>query len=284
MSTPFSAAEAQAARDYAAANAKIPPPTLTTSTSTAASLARAFSSAATAIAGDISLVAEGIEAAGEGEEAAEERPSSSAKRAEEEPKADKAKKAKTSTSTSPSTATRDQLSFLVGVLVFGMSAFYLGAFPVSFSRCYIFLAVVLLGSRYFIYKSTKQHLFLLDLCYQVNALWVVHLIFFPRSLFLRRCLFALSSGPLMGSIGGERRESVCFVVVVLVEGALSRGENQKKKRERDGSFSAPFSLSPLKKKRPTRERAERVPGPGGPLSGLPGNGREPGRERQRAPR
>ena len=132
MSTPFSAAEAQAARDYAAANAKIPPPTLTTSTSTAASLARAFSSAATAIAGDISLVAEGIEAAGEGEEAAEERPSSSAKRAEEEPKADKAKKAKTSTSTSPSTATRDQLSFLVGVLVFGMSAFYLGAYTFYF--------------------------------------------------------------------------------------------------------------------------------------------------------
>ena len=249
MSTPFSAAEAQAARDYAAANAKIPPPTLTTSTSTAASLARAFSSAATAIAGDISLVAEGIEAAGEGEEAAEERPSSSAKRAEEEPKADKAKKAKTSTSTSPSTATRDQLSFLVGVLVFGMSAFYLGAFPVSFSRCYIFLAVVLLGSRYFIYKSTKQHLFLLDLCYQVNALWVVHLIFFPRSLFLRRCLFALSSGPLMGSIGGERRESVCFVVVGVGFGfgeakkqsiipAKQTNKNLKKKNSLSSSITA----------------------------------------------
>ena len=236
MSTPFSAAEAQAARDYAAANAE---KISTATTSAAASLARALSSAATAIAGDISLVAEGIEAAGDeqqqqqqrvlrrperatttegtevrGEGDQAERPSGAAKK-KTEPRA--AKRA--------SSATRDQLSFLVGVLVFGMSAFYLGAFPVSFSRCYIFLAAVLLGTRFFIYRSTKQHLFLLDLCYQVNALWVVHLVLLPRSLFLRRCLFALSSGPLMGSIGGER-------VFFFVGGGFGGRERERERGER----------------------------------------------------
>lgn len=216
MSTPLYAAEAQTARDYAAAtnagkNSTTAPTSTSTSTSTAASLARALSTAATAIAGDISLVAEGIEAVGDEQQQQKElrrpeRASTTADGTEVGAGAAAAKKKAETKKTS--SATRDQVSFLVSVLVFGMSAFYLGAFPVSFSRCYIFLACVLLGTRYFVYRSTKQHLFLLDLCYQVNALWVAHLIFFPRSLFLRRCLFALSSGPLMGSIGAFRNSLV----------------------------------------------------------------------------
>ena len=228
MSTAFSAAEAQAARDYAAANSgrRGAPPTPTHSPSTAASLARALSSAATAIAGDISLVAGGIEAA-EGEHEQREReqrgqtptegetevPDEEDREDEEgQPRPPEAAGDAEANATTPQTspAPRDKLSFLVGVLVFGMSAFYLGAFPLSFVRCYIFLAAVLLGTRYFVYRSTRQHLFLLDLCYIVNALWVLHLVVLPRSLFLRRCLFALSSGPLMGSVGGERICGVFF--------------------------------------------------------------------------
>lgn len=202
MSTPFSAAEAQAARDYATAmNSGRRVPTLTHSTSTAASLVRALSSAATAVAGDLSLVAGGIEAAGDEQRVEREREQTGTEGTEVQDEGE-AKAAKPQKTAKTSSATRDKLSFLVGVLVFGMSAFYLGAFPLSFVRCYIFLSTVLLGTRYFVYKSTKQHLFLLDLCYIVNGLWVLHLVFLPRSLFLRRCLFALSSGPLMGSIGG----------------------------------------------------------------------------------
>ena len=202
MSTPFSATEAQAARDYATAmNSGRRVPTLTHSTSTAASLVRALSSAATAVAGDLSLVAGGIEAAGNEQRVEREREQTGTEGTEVQDEGE-AKAAKPPKTAKTSSATRDKLSFLVGVLVFGMSAFYLGAFPLSFVRCYIFLSTVLLGTRYFVYKSTKQHLFLLDLCYIVNGLWVLHLVFLPRSLFLRRCLFALSSGPLMGSIGG----------------------------------------------------------------------------------
>lgn len=144
MSTPFSAAEAQTARDYAAANSGINTSTPTSSTlRDARSLARALSNAATAIACDVALVTEGIEDAGIDEREREEAITEEAEVEEEPrlpPEADGARAPKTKTST----ATRDKLSFLVVVLAFGMSAFYLGAFPVSFVRCFIFLAAVLL--------------------------------------------------------------------------------------------------------------------------------------------
>jgi len=211
----FSAAEAQAARDYAAANANArnnsnnnnnsnssnTNPTQQRANSTPSSfdprsLARALSNAAIDLAGDVALVTEGIDVAARAEDTASSSPEESGEEEEEEQHEEEEERPRRQRQRPKlASSTREKLSFLVGVLTFGLSAFYLGAWPLSFVRCYIFLAVVLLLTRYYVYKyRTNQHLFLLDLCYIVDGVWIIHKCFLPRSLWLRRCLFALSTG------------------------------------------------------------------------------------------
>lgn len=72
--------------------------------------------------------------------------------------------------------------------------------PLSFPLFYAICIVPLLIIRYFLYKSRKWQYFLVDYCYSVNALYVVHYFFFRDSAALAQVLFAAANGPLAAAI------------------------------------------------------------------------------------
>lgn len=70
------------------------------------------------------------------------------------------------------------------------------------------LAATLLPYRFALYRARGSHLYMADFCYWANGLTLWHLWAAPRSLALRRAVFALASGPLALSVPAFRNALV----------------------------------------------------------------------------
>lgn len=69
----------------------------------------------------------------------------------------------------------DKWTFTAGSMDLFISAYWLGASPSTFYKLYSAKAVVMLLLRFVYYRSTKQHYYMLDLCYWVQALLLLQL-------------------------------------------------------------------------------------------------------------
>lgn len=62
-----------------------------------------------------------------------------------------------------------------------LSAYWLGASPQTFYKYYTCKAVVLYGSRFYLYKSKNWHYYMLEFCYFANILLLLEVWVFPNS-------------------------------------------------------------------------------------------------------
>lgn len=69
---------------------------------------------------------------------------------------------------------RDKWTFTLGSMDLFFSAYWLGSSPSTFYKLYSVKVVVMLLLRFVHYRSTKQHYYMLDLCYWVQALLLLH--------------------------------------------------------------------------------------------------------------
>ena len=67
-----------------------------------------------------------------------------------------------------------------------LCAYWLGYSPRTFYRVYTIAAAVLFTARFVIYRRKKWHYYFLDFCYWANGLLLVHIWFFPESVFLHK--------------------------------------------------------------------------------------------------
>ncbi len=66
-------------------------------------------------------------------------------------------------------------------LIRSLSAYWLGASPQTFYKYYTAKAVVLYGSRFYLYKAKNWHYYMLEFCYFANILLLLEVWVFPQS-------------------------------------------------------------------------------------------------------
>lgn len=66
-------------------------------------------------------------------------------------------------------------------VAYSLSAYWLGASPQTFYKYYTGKAVVLYGSRFYLYKSKNWHYYMLEFCYFANILLLLEVWVFPNS-------------------------------------------------------------------------------------------------------
>eukprot|EP00897_Mesotaenium_endlicherianum_P005300 jgi/Mesen1/4799/ME000243S03976 len=90
----------------------------------------------------------------------------------------------------------NKVTYCVGVVTFGIFCYLLGSRPqdIPYLYCAFFLSATPL--RWIYYRSKKWHYFLLDFCYYANAMFTIHLLFFPKNEKFFLICFAFSEGPL----------------------------------------------------------------------------------------
>lgn len=74
-----------------------------------------------------------------------------------------------------------QLTRLVFNLICSLSAYWLGASPQTFYKYYTVKAVVLYGSRFYLYRMKNWHYYMLEFCYFANILLLLEVWVFPSS-------------------------------------------------------------------------------------------------------
>ena len=67
------------------------------------------------------------------------------------------------------------------ILTCSLSAYWLGGSPQTFYKYYTAKAVVLYGSRFYLYKSKNWHYYMLEFCYFANILLLLEVWVFPQS-------------------------------------------------------------------------------------------------------
>lgn len=72
-----------------------------------------------------------------------------------------------------------------------LSAYWLGASPQTFYKYYTCKAVVLYGSRFYLYKSKNWHYYMLEFCYFANILLLLEVWVFPNSPTFHKVTYAL---------------------------------------------------------------------------------------------
>lgn len=82
-----------------------------------------------------------------------------------------------------------------------LSAYWLGASPQTFYKYYTCKAVVLYGSRFYLYKSKNWHYYMLEFCYFANILLLLEVWVFPNSPTFHKVTYALKLIRLHLSIG-----------------------------------------------------------------------------------
>eukprot|EP01006_Ploeotia_vitrea_P038893 TRINITY_DN66286_c0_g1_i1.p2 TRINITY_DN66286_c0_g1~~TRINITY_DN66286_c0_g1_i1.p2 ORF type:complete len:405 (+),score=192.71 TRINITY_DN66286_c0_g1_i1:90-1304(+) len=95
---------------------------------------------------------------------------------------------------------RDKITFLVGVLNYGLIAFLAGGHHSFLPWVYLFKYPVMIMWRYLSYKKMDWHYFLLDFCYYANLLVLVSLFGFPENHHLFVVAFCVVNGPLLWAV------------------------------------------------------------------------------------
>lgn len=95
---------------------------------------------------------------------------------------------------------RDKIFFILGVA--NIIVLSLGIFEVHWILPYYYTvkAPILIGSRFFMYKRHKWHLFLLDFCYFGNTMLLIYMWVAPFSAEFFSVVFALSWAPLLCAV------------------------------------------------------------------------------------
>jgi len=94
----------------------------------------------------------------------------------------------------------DKLSFTFGVTCIVVTELLALRYPQYFTAYYLVLITGLLTNRYIEYSASKDHLFMLDFCYFMNASVLIQTILFPNCLIWYKANYVLSMGVLMMAI------------------------------------------------------------------------------------
>ena len=94
----------------------------------------------------------------------------------------------------------ERASFVLGVAALVATQHVLLLHPRRFGDFYAALTVPLLALRFFQFRARKWGAFLLDFCYVVNALSLMHLYVLPDSPYLFELVFMLANGPLAWAV------------------------------------------------------------------------------------
>ena len=101
------------------------------------------------------------------------------------------------TETTPFLQLRDKLSFMIGVIIFGVFSYIMGRWPNDFFYTfYCTFVPLLILIRFYNYFKVKWHYFLTDFCYVGGTVVLLFLALFPKSDLLYRSAFLFSTGAL----------------------------------------------------------------------------------------
>lgn len=103
---------------------------------------------------------------------------------------------------------RDKLTFASGVMLAVISAFWLGSSPSTFYKLYTMKAIFFFVLRFFLYKKSRMHYYLLDFCYYANLFLLIQVWLFNDSCAMEKIMFAFSMGPLAWSIVAFRNSMI----------------------------------------------------------------------------
>jgi hypothetical protein len=95
---------------------------------------------------------------------------------------------------------QDKIAFTLGVFNLGLTMFLLGRHPEWFYWVYTIKFPILLGLRFYLYRQSKWHYFMLDFCYFANFMMALFLWAKPDSLLLFKICFAFTTGPLAWAV------------------------------------------------------------------------------------
>lgn len=116
---------------------------------------------------------------------------------------------------------RDKLTFASGVLLALISAFWLGSSPSTFYKLYTLKAIFLFALRFFLYKKSRMHYYLLDFCYYANLVLVVQVWLFNDSCAMEKIMFAFAMGPLAWSILAFRNSMIFHSLDKVLDSLLT---------------------------------------------------------------
>eukprot|EP00892_Ulva_mutabilis_P003493 jgi/Ulvmu1/1515/UM011_0245.1 len=103
---------------------------------------------------------------------------------------------------------RDKLTFASGVMLALISAFWLGFSPSTFYKLYSIKALFLFMLRFFLYKKSRMHYYLMDFCYYANLFLVVQVWLFNDVCAMEKIMFSFAMGPLAWSILAFRNSMI----------------------------------------------------------------------------
>ncbi|PWA53760.1 hypothetical protein CTI12_AA440730 [Artemisia annua] len=89
-----------------------------------------------------------------------------------------------------------KVTHFLGVFAYGAFCFILGARPQDVRHIYVLFYITFVPLRWIYYRYKKWHYYLLDFCYYANTIFLVMLLFFPRSQKLFMVTFSFAEGPL----------------------------------------------------------------------------------------
>jgi len=102
----------------------------------------------------------------------------------------------------------DKISFVVGILFLLVNEYFLFVKTHYMWLWYLGVITPLLLLRYYTYRKSKYHYFLLDFCYFVNFLLIFYLLYYPNAALLFKIVYTLSTGPLLFAIIAWRNSFV----------------------------------------------------------------------------
>jgi len=97
-------------------------------------------------------------------------------------------------------ALKDKISFVLGVANLVFVTWLLGAYPEYFYLLYSVEVPLVIAYRLYRYRRIKQHYYLFDFCYWVNALLLFYIWIDRSSYMLFQALWLFTMGPLSWSV------------------------------------------------------------------------------------
>ncbi len=94
----------------------------------------------------------------------------------------------------------DKVSFTAGVGVITLTEFLILRHPEWYLPWFTWFMLLLFVLRYYMYKASNYHLFMLDFCYVVNISCMLQANFAPENLPWFKANFALCLGPLCTAV------------------------------------------------------------------------------------
>jgi hypothetical protein len=104
--------------------------------------------------------------------------------------------------------TLQKIFYTFGVTGLWVISFTMGKAPWLIPHLYSTLAILLITTRYFVYRRKSWHYFCFDLCYTVNISLIVWYYLMPTNQILYTSVFSLSHGPLAWAVLAWRNSMV----------------------------------------------------------------------------